>query len=405
MIVISPFKWQTTALTVVGPGLLQWLAGIPQYTIFFGMSQALQKIARLFCVNHLEVIVEEKRKRITTGTTSEERRKIWADITAQFRDGLEDWRDEGRKLLEADREEYFNQIQEGIKNAPPGSMADLLKLIAIVQDRAPEAEEALALLIKRYFRRRWVLFITSERLRLEEMWKLELSLDHDTNELSPLDYERDVAPLPLLETIEECGDYHLGELRHRMRNTMRNHLIRGGSQGRNIDTKEVEREYRLKELPDKKTIHWIPGTGKYKAFKPKDEIDKSSERGSSEDESLWDVEPWETSKSVDPWDPREVIGIEEEDKPLWDAICKAIPLLDDIDLIIVESIMYKIPLSKQSKKYGIPEGTLRSRKSRLGPKVLKIATKWLTSSDLYIGGSATKKGQAPTQKMDRSRPR
>lgn len=405
MIVISPFKWQTTALTVVGPGLLQWLAGIPQYTIFFGMSQALQRIARLFCVNHLEVIVEEKRKRITTGTTSEERRKIWADITAQFRDGLEDWRDEGRKLLEADREEYFNQIQEGIKNAPPGSMADLLKLIAIVQDRAPEAEEALALLIKRYFRRRWVLFITSERLRLEEMWKLELSLDHDTNELSPLDYERDVAPLPLLETIEECGDYHLGELRHRMRNTMRNHLIRGGSQGRNIDTKEVEREYRLKELPDKKTIHWIPGTGKYKAFKPKDEIDKSSERGSSEDESLWDVEPWETSKSVDPWDPRTVEGIKEEDKPLWEAIAKAIPLLDDIDQTLVKSIMYKIPITKLSKETGIPEGTLRSRKSRLSPKVLKIATKWLTSSDLYIGGSATKKGQAPTQKMDRRRPR
>ena len=405
MIVISPFKWQTTALTVVGPGLLQWLAGIPQYTIFFGMSQALQRIARLFCVNHLEVIVEEKRKRITTGTTSEERRKIWADITAQFRDGLEDWRDEGRKLLEADREEYFNQIQEGIKNAPPGSMADLLKLIAIVQDRAPEAEEALALLIKRYFRRRWVLFITSERLRLEEMWKLELSLDHDTNELSPLDYERDVAPLPLLETIEECGDYHLGELRHRMRNTMRNHLIRGGSQGRNIDTKEVEREYRLKELPDKKTIHWIPGTGKYKAFKPKDEIDKSSERGSSEDESLWDVEPWETSKSVDPWDPRTVEGIKEEDKPLWEAIAKAIPLLDDVDQLLAKSIMYKIPITKLSKETGIPEGTLRSRKSRLSPKVLKIATKWLTSSDLYIGGSATKKGQAPTQNMDHRRSR
>lgn len=324
----------------------------------------------------------------------EEKRKIILEVKEKLRD-------EENKFHEL----FIAKMWEITNSAPPGSMGELLKLTAIVQDKTPEAGDALALLIERYFRRRGVLYITSERLRLEELWKLELSLDHDTNELSPLDYERDIAPLPLLETIDECGDYLLGGLRHRMRNTMRNHIVRGGAQGRNIDTKEVERECRLKELPDKKTIHWIPGTKKYKAIEQKEKLDSSSEMGSSGDESLWDIDRWDTSKTVDPWDPSTVDGIKEEDKPLWEAIAKAIPLLDDIDQALVKSIMYKIPITKLSKETGIPEGTLRSRKSRLSPKVLKIATKWLSSSDLYIGGSATQKGQAPTRKMDRRRPK
>ena len=299
------------------------------------------------------------------------------------------------------------KMWEATNSAPPGSLGDLLKLIAIVQDKAPEAGEALTLLIERHFRRRGVLFITEERLRLEEMWKLELSLDHDTNELSPLDYERDIAPLPLIETIEECGDYLLGGLKYRMRKTMRNYIVKGGAQGRNMDTKEVEREDRLKELPDKKTFNWIPGTKKYKAWQQKDMIDKSTEMGSSEDDDLWDVEPWETSKSKDPWHPWEVIDIPKEDRPLWDAITKAIPLLDDIDQAVAYGIMYDIPTVKMAKAMGIPEGTIRSRRSRLSPKVLKIATKRLSSSDLYIEGcnSPAKSGQAPTKKMDRRRPR
>ena len=385
-----------------GPGLLQVLAGISSIPHILAYRKRPAKNCKAFLLCHEEVTVEEKEKKVKDLTPGE-REAMWEATMAPIRGELEADRqavitrfeDYEKKMWE----EMVRQVKEAENNSPPGSFLELMKLIAIVQDKSPEADEALRLLIERHFQRRRVLYITSERLRLEEMWKLELSLDHDTNELSPLDYERDVAPLPLLETIEECGDYHLGELRHRMRNTMRNHLIRGGSQGRNIDTKEVEREYRLKELPDKKTIHWIPGTGKYKAFKPKDEIDKSSERGSSEDESLWDVEPWETSKSVDPWDPRTVEGIKEEDKPLWEAIAKAIPLLDDIDQTLVKSIMYKIPITKLSKETGIPEGTLRSRKSRLGPKVLKIATKWLSSSVSYMEKDSKKdpykKGQKP----------
>jgi len=363
--------------------------------------------------------VGEKRKRITAGTTPEERRKIWADITAQFSGEVDDWRDEGRKILEADRQKLFEAIQEAINNAPPGSFGELLDLIAIVQDKDPEAGEALKLLIERHFQRRRVLYITSERLRLEAMWKLELSLDPETNELNPLNYERDVAPVPLLEAIHGytetfwsdkelryktatypgCENILLGDLKNHIKKTMRNRIVRGGAQGRNMDTKEVEREYRLKELPDKTTMVWRPGIKKYIAWEQKDEIDRSSDMGSSGDEDLWDFDSWDTSKTVDPWDPREVIDIAEEDKPLWDAICKAIPLLDDIDLIIVESIMYKIPIVKQSKKYGIPEGTLRSRKSRLRPKVLKIATKYLSSSVVYMERSSKKdpykKGQKP----------
>jgi len=66
----------------------------------------------------------------------------------------------------------------------------------------------------------------------------------------------------------------------------------------------VEREYRLKELPDKTTMIWRPGIKRYIAWEQKDKIDKSSERGSSGDESLWDQDSWDTPKTKDPWDPR-----------------------------------------------------------------------------------------------------
>ena len=351
--------------------------------------------------------MEEKRKRIKD-LTSEERRALLDDMKDQFRALENSWRDE-----------FIRRMKEVEDNAPPGSFQELLKLIAIVQDKSPEAGEAVFQLIERHFRRRWVLYITSERLRLEDMWNLDLSLDPETNELNPLNYERDIAPLPLLEAIhgyketfvdpktlkpyevffEGCGDVLLGDLKNHIKKTMRNRIVKGGAQGRNMDTKEVEREYRLKELPDKTTMVWRPGIKKYIAWEQKDETDRSSDMGSSGDEDLWDFDSWDTSKTVDPWDPREVIDIAEEDKPLWEAISKAIPLLDDIDLIIVESIMYKISIVKQSKKYGIPEGTLRSRKSRLGPKVLKIATKYLSSSVVYMERSNKKdpykKGQKP----------
>ena len=342
--------------------------------------------------------MEEKEKRMKD-LTPEERREIWEGVRAQFEEYEKSW-----------REELIRRFEEIQNNAPPGSFQELLKLIAIVQDKSPEAGEAVFQLIERHFRRRWVLYITSERLRLEDMWNLDLSLDPETNELNPLNYERDIAPLPLLEAIhgyketfvdpktlkpyevffEGCGDVLLGDLKNHIKKTMRNRIVKGGAQGRNMDTKEVEREYRLKELPDKTTMVWRPGIKKYIAWEQKDETDRSSDMGSSGDEDLWDFDSWDTSKTVDPWDPREVIDIAEEDKPLWEAISKAIPLLDDIDLIIVESIMYKISIVKQSKKYGIPEGTLRSRKSRLGPKVLKIATKYLSSSVVYMERSNKK---------------
>ena len=351
--------------------------------------------------------MEEKEKRMKD-LTPEERREIWEDFRAQLEEYEKSWRDE-----------FIRRMREVENNASPGSFQELLKLIAIVQDKSPEAGEAIFQLIERHFRRRWVLYVTNERLRLEDMWNLDLSLDPETNELNPLNYERDIAPLPLLEAIhgyketfvdpktlkpyevffEGCGDVLLGDLKNHIKKTMRNRIVRGGAQGRNMDTKEVEREYRLKELPDKTTMIWRPGIKKYIAWEQKDKIDKSSERGSSGDESLWDQDSWDTPKTKDPWDPREVIDIAEEDKPLWDAISKAIPLLDDIDQLLVKSIMYKIPIVKISKETGIPEGTLRSRKSRLRPKVLKIATKYLSSSVSYMEKGSKKdpykKGQKP----------
>lgn len=81
---ISPFKWQTTALTVAGLGSCSALAGILQYTLFFGMSQALQK-CRLFCVNHLEVIVEEEENKIKyTYSQSEEWIKEVEDLKVRL---------------------------------------------------------------------------------------------------------------------------------------------------------------------------------------------------------------------------------------------------------------------------------------------------------------------------------
>lgn len=328
--------------------------------------------------------MEEKRKRINEGTTPEERREIWEGVRAQFEEYEKSW-----------REELTRRFEEIQNNAPPGSFQELLKLIAIVQDKSPEAGEAIFQLFERHFQRRRVLYITSERLRLEGMWRLDLSLN-EWGELRPHSYE-DEASLALLETIEECGNYPLEGIRDRMRKTMRNYLVKGGAQGRNIDSKEVEREYRLKEFGDEDNSHEIrPNLSKWDT---KEGFFKGPSKYRNPEYDLQYTTEASPSYRADPWDPREVIDIAEEDKPLWDAICKAIPLLDDIDLIIVESIMYKIPLSKQSKKYGIPEGTLRSRKSRLGPKVLKIATKWLSSSVSYMEKDSKKdpykKGQKP----------
>jgi DNA-directed RNA polymerase specialized sigma24 family protein len=127
---------------------------------------------------------------------------------------------------------------------------------------------------------------------------------------------------------------------------------------------------------------------------------------SSEDDTLWDTDRFNSSKIVDPWDPREIVDITEEDKPQWEVISKAIPLLDDIEQALVKSIMYKIPITKISKDTGIPESTLRSRKSRLLAKFRKNATKEPSLSVLYIGNkSSAKTGQAPTTKLDRRRPR
>lgn len=376
---ISPFKWQTTALTVAGLGSCSALAGILQYTLFFGMSQALQK-CRFFCVNHLEVIVEEKRK-----------------IILEVKEKL---RDEENKFHEL----FIAKMWEITNSAPPGSMGELLKLIAIVQDKTPEAGDAIFQLLERYFRRRGVLYITSERLRLEDMWSLELSLNEYGGILKPHKYE-DEAPLALLETINQCGDFLLGELRYRMRNFMRNEIVRGGAQGRNIDIAEVEREYRLKELPDKKTMTWIPNTKYYRPREPKKDTPKDSDMGSSEGESLWDTDKpnlskWKTKEGyfitlsqynnmerrlqrstdaspafrADPWHPWEVIDIPEEDKPLWEIITKSLPVLDDVNKAIIIGIMYDIPMSKTAKALGIPEGTVRSRKSRLLAETRKNAT-------------------------------
>jgi len=382
-----------------GPGLLQVLAGISSIPHILAYRKRPAKNCKAFLLCHEEVTVEEKEKKVKDLTPGE-REAMWEATMAPIRGELEADRqavitrfeDYEKKMWE----EMVRQVKEAENNSPPGSFLELMKLIAIVQDKSPEADEALRLLIERHFQRRRVLYITSERLRLEEMWKLELSPD-EWGELHPLKYERDVAPLPLLETIEECGDYPLEGIRDRMRKTMRNYLVKGGAQGRNIDSKEVEREYRLKEFGDEDNSHEIrPNLSKWDT---KEGFFKGPSKYRNPEYDLQYTTEASPAYRADPWDPREVIDIAEEDKPLWDAICKAIPLLDDIDLIIVESIMYKIPLSKQSKKYGIPEGTLRSRKSRLGPKVLKIATKWLSSSVSYMEKDSKKdpykKGQKP----------
>ena len=335
----------------------------------------------------------EKRKRITAGTTPEERRKIWADITAQFSGEVDDWRDEGRKRQgtrtdlpdfveiipesskgrardQAGRQKLFEAIQEAINNAPPGSFGELLDLIAIVQDKTPEAGDALFQLLERHFQRRRVLYITSERLRLEAMWKLELSLD-EWGELKPHSY-KDEAPLALLETINVCGDFLLGELRHRMRNTMRNHLIRGGAQGRNIDIVEVEREYRLKEFGDDDNSHEI--FPNYSKWDPKEKMFKGPFKYRNPEYDLQYTTEASPAFRADPWHPWEVIDIPEEDKPLWEIITKSLPVLDDVNKAIIIGIMYDIPISKTAKALGIPEGTVRSRKSRLLAETRKNAT-------------------------------
>ena len=110
--------------------------------------------------------MEEKRKRINEGTTPEERREIWEGVRAQFEEYEKSW-----------REELTRRFEEIQNNAPPGSFQELLKLIAIVQDKSPEAGEAIFQLFERHFQRRRVLYITSERLRLEGIWRLYLSLN------------------------------------------------------------------------------------------------------------------------------------------------------------------------------------------------------------------------------------
>ena len=324
--------------------------------------------------------MEEKRKRITAGTTPEERQEIWAYVKDQFREEanrqweemhellmeeLDKPREEALKLMEAERERLW---EEATKNAPPGSFGELLDLIAIVQDKAPEAGDALFQLLERHFQRRRVLYITSERLRLEGMWKLELSLNEYGGILKPHSYE-DEAPLALVETINQCGDYLLGELRHRMRNTMRNYIVRGGAQGRNIDIAEVEREYRLKEFGDDDNPHEI--FPNYSKWDPKEKMFKGPFKYRNPEYDLQYTTEASPAFRADPWDPWEVIDITEDDKPLWEEISKAILLLDDIDRAIVYGIMHDIPTVKMAKAMGIPEGTLRSRKSRVLTKFRK----------------------------------
>lgn len=321
--------------------------------------------------------MEEKEKKVKDLTPGE-REAMWEATMAPIRGELEADRqavitrfeDYEKKMWE----EMVRQVKEAENNSPPGSFLELMKLIAIVQDKSPEADEALRLLIERHFQRRRVLYITSERLRLEEMWKLELSPD-EWGELHPLKYERDVAPLPLLEAIEECGDFLLGELRDRMRKSMRNYIVRGGAQGRNIETKEVENEHEVMNmingdlscpdevLPD--LARWSEKEGDFiphnKKYTNPERLFQLSTAGSQ-------------SYRMDPWHPWEVIDIPEEDKPLWEIITKSMPALDDVNKAIVIGIMYDIPTSKTAKALGIPEGTVRSRKSRLLAEARKNAT-------------------------------
>ena len=86
--------------------------------------------------------MEEKEKRMKD-LTPEERREIWEGVRAQFEEYEKSW-----------REELIRRFEEIQNNAPPGSFQELLKLIAIVQDKSPEAGEAVFQLIERHFRRR-----------------------------------------------------------------------------------------------------------------------------------------------------------------------------------------------------------------------------------------------------------
>lgn len=293
----------------------------------------------------------------------EEKRKIILEVKEKLRD-------EENKFHEL----FIAKMWEIVNNAPPGSLGDLLKLTAIVQDKAPEAGDALKLLIERHFRRRWVLFVAPERMFLEDMWNLEMFPDQ-WGEERPRNYEKDVAPLALLETIEVAGDFLLGELKYRMRNFMRNEIVRGGAQGRNIEIKEVENEHEVMNmingdlscpdevLPD--LARWSEKEGDFiphnKKYSNPERLLQLSTAGSP-------------AYRMDPWHPWEVIDIPEEDKPLWEIITKSMPALDDVSKAIVIGIMYDIPTSKTAKALGIPEGTVRSRKSRLLAEARKNAT-------------------------------
>lgn len=340
-----------------------------------------------------------------------------------FRELLENDRDEIRRLLEAEHERWFNEIQELIKNAPPGSLAHLMNLIAIIQNRSPEAGEAIFKLIERYFQRRRVLYITSERLRLEGMWKLELSLN-EWGELKPLKYERDIAPLPLLEavfgykevikdpekkdktieiTIPGVENIGLGNIQSHIRKTMRNRIVKGGAQGRNIDRVEVEREYRLKEYGDPNNANEIaPNLSKWDQ---KEGFFKGPSKYRNPEYDLQYTTEASPAFRADPWQNWEVIDITEEDKPLWEEISKAILLLDDIDRAIVYGIMHDIPTVKMAKAMGIPEGTLRSRKSRVLTKFRKnpqILEKMQRNS---IDHPYHNRRKRSSEKMDLRRPR
>lgn len=335
--------------------------------------------------------MEEKRIKISDLLSPEDVQEVLRSVSLmeEVRKTLEDDRDEIHRLLKEEHERWMDELQELIKNAPPGSLAHLMNLIAIIQNRSPEAGEAIFKLIERYFQRRRVLYITSERLRLEAMWKLELS-PNEWGELKPLVYERDIAPLPLLEavfgykevikdpenedktieiTIPGVEDIGLGNIQSHIKKTMRNRIVRGGAQGRNIDIKEIKMEYRLKEYGDPGNAHEVPPN--LSKWDTKEGFFKGPFKYRNPEYDLQYTTEASPAYRADPWDPREVVDITEEDRPLWEAISKAIPLLDDIDQALIKSIMYKIPITKLSKNTGIPEGTLRSRKSRLLTKLRK----------------------------------
>jgi len=330
----------------LGLGSCSALAGIYTIPDILTYRKRLAKIARFFCYVTQEVIVTDKDKE-----------KMWDEIK--------------------------DKLREAQNGAPPYSLGELLKLIEMVQDRDPEAGDAIALLIKRHFQRRRVLWRPGERMRLESLWKLELSKDQ-WGELQPLNYERDVAPLPLLETIEIAGDFPLLETPKLMRKDMRNRIVRGGAQGRNLDSKEVEREYRLKEFGEEDNSHEIQPN--FSKWNDKEKFFERADKYRNPEYDLqyttdaspgWGPYPWDAT-----WGEN---GISDEYKKLWEVLNKIIQPLDEIDKALLYNLAGQITIVQLSRELGVPEGTLRSRKSRLITKLRKDATKADSSSVSYVG--------------------